>query len=87
MRLASTAIVSSPETLNSTRLTGRIYWGVGEVFDLWVDVPEAYSENLSSSGNPWLLAMLPWAASLGEDIELSLPVDALLLENVQGILA
>ena len=87
MRLASTVIVSSPETLNNTRLTGRIYWGAGEVFDLWVDVPEAYSANVSSSGNPWLLAMLPWAASLGEDIELSLPVDALLLENVQGILA
>lgn len=87
MRLVDTATQASPETLNSTRLTGRIYWGAGEVFDLWVDVPEAYSANVSSSGNPWLLAMLPWAASLGEDIELSLPVDALLLENVQGILA
>ncbi|MES2236923.1 MAG: hypothetical protein V4500_04100 [Pseudomonadota bacterium] len=80
----------SPESPGYVRSEGVICWGKGcqeKEFQLWVDVPEAYAESLSDTGNPWLLAMLPMAASLGEDIELSLPVDALLLENVKGVLA
>ncbi|WP_202634827.1 hypothetical protein [Rugosibacter aromaticivorans] len=77
----------SPETPGYVRTVGEITWRQGKTFQLWVDVPEACAESLSDTGNPWLLAMLPMAASLGEDIELSLPVDALLLENVKGVLA
>ncbi|MES2236924.1 MAG: hypothetical protein V4500_04105 [Pseudomonadota bacterium] len=77
----------SPETRRNIRRTARILYGDNQMLNLWVDVPEAYAESLSDTGNPWLLAMLPMAASLGEDIELSLPVDALLLENVKGVLA
>lgn len=87
MQLAHTEIIPSPETLGSIRSTGLIRWGQHEECALWVDVPEIYAESLSETGNAWLLAMLPMAASLGEDIELSLPVDALLLENIQGVLA
>ncbi|MFZ3037045.1 MAG: hypothetical protein WA112_07195, partial [Rugosibacter sp.] len=65
----------SPETPEYVRTAGEIAWGQGNAFQLWVDVPEAYAESLSDTGNPWLLAMLPMAASLGEDIELTLPVD------------
>ncbi|MBI5860856.1 MAG: hypothetical protein HZB64_01525 [Rhodocyclales bacterium] len=77
----------SPETTKSIRQTAKISHGDNQTIILWVDVPEAYAEGLSDTGNPWLLAMLPMAASLGEDIELALPVDALLLENVKGVLA
>jgi hypothetical protein len=87
MRFLKSDVFLSPETPEYVRTAGEIAWGQGNAFQLWVDVPEAYAESLSDTGNPWLLAMLPMAASLGEDIELTLPVDALLLENVKGVLA
>ena len=87
MQLVANTITRPFETLGNLRVTGVIQWGIGETLQLWVDIPESFAEAISETGNPWLVAMLPMAASLGEDIELSLPVDALLLENVQGILA
>lgn len=87
MRFLKGDVLPSSETSGYVRTSGEIVWARGETFQLWVDVPEAYAESLSDMGNPWLLAMLPMAASLGEDIELALPVDALLLENVKGVLA
>lgn len=86
MQLVAHAINPSSETPDSLRVTGVIQWGSGEELRLWVDIPEEYAEEISETGNPWLVVMLPMAASLGEDIELSLPVDALLLENSRGIL-
>ena len=87
MELLSTQVEPSIETPGNIRSSARIRWGLTGELSLWVDVPEACAEFLSDTGNPWLVAMLPMAAILGEDIELSLPVDALLLENVRGILA
>jgi len=87
MRLIDLETGVSPETIGNIRQTARILYSTDQTLSLWVDVPEVYAESLSATGNPWLLAMLPMAASLGEDIEMSLPVDALLLENVKGVLA
>lgn len=87
MRLINLETGASPDTPENIRRTARILYGTDQALSLWVDVSEAYAESLSDAGNPWLLAMLPMAASLGEDIELSLPVDALLLENIKGVLA
>jgi len=87
MRFFRNNLTGSQETPGCIRASGEITWANGEVFTLWVDVPSMYGESLSEMGNPWLLAMLPIAASLGEDIELSLPVDALLLESLKGVLA
>jgi hypothetical protein len=87
MRFLKSEVSFSPETPGCVRIAGEIVWGQENAFQLWVDVPTAYAESLSETGNPWLLAMLPMAASLGEDIELSLSVDALLLENIKGVLA
>ncbi|TBR12066.1 MAG: hypothetical protein EPO47_00590 [Rugosibacter sp.] len=86
MQLVTQEIVRSPETPDNLRVMGVIRWGKGEELRLWVDIPERYIEVISETGNPWLVAMLPMAASLDEDIELSLPVDALLLENVRGVM-
>jgi hypothetical protein len=87
MQFTKNEVTPSPASQGCVRTGGQISWGQGQNFHLWIDVPAEYAESLSDTGNPWLLAMLPMAASLGEDIELSLPVDALLLENVKGILA
>jgi hypothetical protein len=86
MRLIANPLIASPETTDYIRASGDIVFGQDRTCQLWVDVPEDQAESLAISGNPWLVAMLPMAAKLGEDIELSLPVDALLLENVQGLL-
>ena len=87
MHLIDLKTCASSDTCGNIRRTARISYCADQTLDLWVDVPAAYAESLSETGNPWLLAMLPMAASLGEDIELSLSVDALLLENIKGVLA
>ncbi|MDO8348506.1 MAG: hypothetical protein Q7S85_11510 [Rugosibacter sp.] len=87
MQLVTQEITPSPSTPGCMRSSALIRWGLGNEFRLWVDVPEKYADGLSKTGNPWLVAMLPMAAALGEDIELPLPVDALLLENCLGVLA
>ncbi|MDO8348505.1 MAG: hypothetical protein Q7S85_11505 [Rugosibacter sp.] len=87
MKLLSSGITPSPDTPGNMRSSALIRWGLGNEFQLWIDVPEKYADSLSETGNPWLVAMLPMAAALGEDIELPLPVDALLLENCRGVLA
>jgi hypothetical protein len=87
MHLASVKREKSPDTADCLRLTGVLKFASGEELSIWVDVPMALADEVSISGNPWLVAMLPMAASRGENISLSIPVDALLLENLRGVLA
>lgn len=87
MKFLKNSTLSSSDSPGYVRSVGKIYWADEKEFCLWVDVPEAYAEFLSESGNAWLAAMLPLALSIGEDIEIGLPVDALLLENVRGVMA
>lgn len=87
MKLLSTKLFQSPDAEGYFRIKGVMEWNEGRRFELWVDVPSQYADFLSDTGNPWLAAMLPMASSIGEDIELSIPVDALFLENSLGILA
>lgn len=87
MRLLSTKILPSPDTKGYSRIEGLLEWRNDHRFLLWVDVPIQYADFLSDTGNPWLAAMLPLASSIGEDIELLIPVDALLFENAQGVLS
>ncbi|GGC96069.1 hypothetical protein [Undibacterium terreum] len=86
MRLLDVTITPSPRTPGYTRSTGSIAYDNGEQLQVWVDVPDAIAAGLSDSGNPWLIAMLPMAATRHENIELSLPVDGLLKENLGAVL-
>jgi len=47
--------------------------------DYWFEVPQSYADDLSLSGNPWLLALLPLAMLSGEPLEIEAPVDRVLL--------
>ncbi|MES2073178.1 MAG: hypothetical protein V4488_22690 [Pseudomonadota bacterium] len=85
MRLLDLIIGASPRTPGYARATGVIAPDQGQEMRIWVDVPEEMAADLSDNGNPWLAAMLPMAAAAHEDIQLSLPVDALLLENLRGV--
>jgi hypothetical protein len=51
----------------------------------WIDVPER-AGGAASSANPWGVALLPLAATLGEPLTLAGSVDALLLENLRELL-
>src|SRR5262245_17023744 len=53
----------------------------------WFEVPEQYADGLSASGNPWLVCLVPLAATLGEPLRISLPVDRLLARNVGELLS
>ncbi len=86
MRLLDVSITPSPRTPGYTRAAGNIAYDNGEQLQIWADVPDAIADGLSDSGNPWLLVMLPMAASRHEDIQLSLPVDGLLKENLGAVL-
>jgi hypothetical protein len=70
-----------------TRVAGKI------VFDdprraaeiLWFDLPEFIS--LPTSGNAWLLSLLPLAFTRGEPLEIRAPVDPRLKENARQLMA
>jgi hypothetical protein len=77
MRLLSSLVTESPAGGGRARITGRIAFADPSMStaELWFDVPDSCAELLSDNGNPWLAALLPLAARLGEPIELPLPVD------------
>src|SRR5215472_9212399 len=52
----------------------------------WIDVPQAYSNCLSDSGNAWLTLLLPVAVHLGEPLVISKPVDRELFINVHELM-
>ncbi len=85
MRLLDTVVGPSPLTPGYTRITARIIMDDGKELPIWVDVPDEFADDISDSGNPWLIAMLPMAAARHENIQLSLPVDTFLLENLRGV--
>jgi len=52
----------------------------------WIDVPRAYSDHLSGSGDPWLALLLPLAVHLAEPLIISKPVDRELFINVHELM-
>ena len=69
------------------RVQGRVrYDGDGQEELLWFDLSSSFADQASTSGNPWLVALLPLAMSLGEPLRLSIPVDPFLLENCRALM-
>lgn len=66
------------------RLTADVAYADGERGErYWFEVPALYSDSLTHSGNPWLLALLPLAMRLGEPLEIDAPIDRVLLANAR----
>lgn len=87
MRLLDVSINDAPNRTAIVRATARISFDSGDVAEVWFECPESLSGGLATSGNPWLIAMLPEAAVRGESIQVELPVDARLVENLRGVTA
>jgi hypothetical protein len=52
----------------------------------WFDVPERYADDLTETGNPWIVCLAPLALTLGEPLRIPLPIDRLLARNVRELL-
>lgn len=81
-------VAGSPSAPDSVRLSAEVACDdrPGRVEEWWIEVPEERAGALSVSGTPWLAAMLPLAATLGEPLRLRVPVDATLLAGARRIL-
>jgi len=64
------------------RLIGEVRYADSRREAIWYEVPAALERDLSTTGNPWLVALLPLAAKLGEELRIRLPVDRLLVRNL-----
>ncbi len=82
MKLLGTDVTGVSEDTN--RITGYIKYDDGSEDEYWFEYPAGY--DISESGNPWLVIMLPMAATIGEDIHISLPLDQRLVEGSEDIL-
>lgn len=52
----------------------------------WFDVPGTHAKDLTASGNPWLVLLLPLAVNLGESLRIPRPVDPELLANAHELM-
>lgn len=79
-------LVPSPDREGYVRLTASVeYETVSGEEAYWFEVPESLASQLSETGNPWLLALLPLAATLGETVRTSAPVDPELVEAANDL--
>jgi len=70
---------------NRKRITGLVQYNDGETEEYWYEYPAEF--NISETGNPWLVALLPVAAYLGEDLTISLPIDPKLMDATEDVLS
>ena len=82
MELLRTTIADVKEDVK--RLTGIVKYDDGFEDKYWFEYPS--NIEISDSGNPWLAALLPLAATLGEDLTINLPLDPRLVDGVGDIL-
>jgi hypothetical protein len=85
MELTRVETRPAPGAPGRVRLVGEIVYGGGRRDELWYEVDESLADSLSESGNPWLAALLPLAATLGEPLRLCRPIDGLLRRGADEI--
>lgn len=87
MKLLGIDLCRSPLSPDRIRLSGRVRYRSGDPREesLWFEVPEDLEPEVSRSGDPWLAALLPLAATLGEDLVLPLPVDPVLRSGCRDV--
>ena len=67
------------------RIAAEIRFERADRQTVWFDLPERFEPYLNDRGEPWLVLLLPCAVVAGEDLFLDLPVDPVLLYNLQGV--
>ena len=71
------------------RLVGEVVYDdrPGAIEEYWYEIPRELEASIGWSGNPWLAALLPLAATLGEGLRIALPVDDVLLRGAPDLVA
>ena len=85
VHLVSVEKLRSPLLPDFVRIAGEIRFEQADPQTVWFDVPDRFESYISDRGEPWLVLLLPCAVVAGEDLSLDLPVDPLLLYNLQGV--
>jgi hypothetical protein len=68
------------------RLAGDVRYADSRVETLWFEVPASLEPDLTATGHPWIVALLPLAATRGEGLRIPLPVDRFLVRNLTEVL-
>ena len=87
MEVCDIKTIEAPDNPNRVRACAQVVYDDDHPNEeLWFELDQAYADQLSDSGNPWLACMLPLAACLGQPLKISRPVDPLLLQNARELL-
>jgi hypothetical protein len=86
MRVDDIETTPSPDRPTHARLRATVTYDDGHAPEsYWFDVPGNLADESARTGDPWLTALLPLAATLGEPLRIPLPVDATLLDGAEQI--
>ena len=88
MKVKNVDIITSPDNADRVRLVGDVVYDAPNLKpeQYWFEVDKKYKDDISITGNPWLVCLIPLAVTLGEPIELCCPVDKVLFKNVQELM-
>ena len=88
MRIGQPAVESVAADRDRIRLCAPVTYSTAGLPSetYWFEVPATLEDDLSQNGNPWLAALLPLAATLGEPLEWEVPVDRPLLDGAREVL-
>ena len=90
MKLERVDFGPSPERPGWVRLSGRVSYGKPQngrdAEDYWFEFPQAYADEVSTTGDPFLACLLPVAVELGEPLSLCRPVDGRMLDHARTLM-
>jgi len=76
----------SPEREGFSRLSADVFFEkTGKTRNYWIEFPAEHHDEISTSGNCWLILLSAMAALNGETVKIELPVDPYLLENIKAL--
>jgi hypothetical protein len=74
------------EINNKARIQAKVkYDDTSETDLIWFDFDKKYFQNITLSGDPWLVCLTPLAFLLGQSLRINNPVDEVLLNNIKRI--
>jgi len=88
MKVKNIDIITSPDDSNRLRLVAEVIYDNKEFKPelYWFEVDKKYKDYINTSGNPWLVCLIPLAVTIGEPLQLYNPIDAKLLENIKKLM-
>lgn len=86
MRVERVDVGPVPGSPAHVRLAAEVSYGDGTAESYWFEVERDLEPALSRGGDPWLACLLPLAITLGEPLEIPVPVDPLLYENAVNLM-